>query len=130
MSEVEKSKIAHENGDGKNEETIFDLIIEKKIAANIIKETDEYLAFHDVNPQAPVHFLVIPKKRIKKLSLSNEKDNDLLGTLLGAARDIGKELKLDKGYRVVINDGEDGAQSVFHLHIHVMGKRQMTWPPG
>ncbi len=88
------------------------------------------MAFRDVSPQAPVHFLVIPLKPIPQLSSSEPEDDMLLGHLMGVARNVAKQEGLEKGYRVVINNGPDGAQSVYHLHIHVMGGRQMNWPPG
>ncbi|XP_067947780.1 uncharacterized HIT-like protein Synpcc7942_1390 [Watersipora subatra] len=111
--------------------TIFDKIIKREIPADIIYEDERCLAFRDVNPVAPVHFLVIPLKPIQQLSTSTNKDQDLLGHLLCVARSLAaKESQLDDGFRIVINDGKHGAQSVYHLHIHVMGGRQMTWPPG
>merc|ERR1712038_1043907 len=88
------------------------------------------LAFRDVNPQAPVHFLVIPKKIIPKLSDSAPEDEPLLGHLLYTARKVAETENLEEGYRVVINNGKHGAQSVYHLHIHVLGGRQLSWPPG
>lgn len=112
------------------EPTIFSKIIDKTIPADILYEDDKCLAFSDVNPQGPVHFLVIPKKIIPMLSLSNEEDESLLGHLLLVAKDVAKKQGLENGYRLVINNGADGAQSVYHLHLHVLGGRQMNWPPG
>ena len=100
------------------------------MAARIIFEDEQAVAFHDVNPQAPVHFLVIPKKAITQLSASSDGDEQLLGHLLVVARRVAAELKLDGGYRTVINDGKDGCQSVYHLHVHVLGGRKLAWPPG
>ncbi|KAK5649502.1 hypothetical protein RI129_000531 [Pyrocoelia pectoralis] len=125
-SEVEKAQHAKWN---KNESTIFDKIIQKQIPADIIYEDDHCLAFNDVNPQAPTHFLVIPKKRIPLLDASEECDKDLLGTLMLTAKKLAQE-RLPNGYRLVINNGADGCQSVYHLHIHILGGRQMSWPPG
>lgn len=89
------------------------------------------VAFKDVNPQAPVHILVIPRKPISQLSKSTDEDEAVLGHLLVAARKVAKQVGIDEtGYRLVINDGKNGAQSVFHLHIHILGGRQMQWPPG
>lgn len=88
------------------------------------------VAFHDVNAQAPTHFLVIPRKPISQLSKAGEEDTELLGHLLLTGSKVAAELGLEKGYRVVINDGKDGAQSVYHLHVHFLGNRQMRWPPG
>lgn len=105
-------------------------IARHEIPAKIIFEDDQCVAFHDVNPQAPIHALVIPKKPIAQLSTSEDADEQLLGHLLVVARRVAKELKLDGGYRIVINDGKDGCQSVYHLHVHILGGRKMTWPPG
>ena len=113
-----------------NQPTIFSKIISKEIPANIIHEDEKCLCFHDVSPQAPIHFLVIPKKPIPQLSKADDSDSQLLGYLLNTARKVASKLELDEGYRVVINNGVHGAQSVYHLHIHVMGGRQMNWPPG
>lgn len=88
------------------------------------------VAFHDISPQAPTHFLVIPKKPLVQLSKSTDEDEALLGHLLVVGRRVAKKLGLDDGYRVVINDGKDGAQSVYHLHLHFLGGRQLRWPPG
>jgi len=123
--EVGKAQSAKPGGD-----TIFGKIIRKEIPATILFEDDQCLAFKDVNPVAPTHFLVIPKKPIDMLSNSTDDDTPLLGHLLSVARKVAAEQSLDKGYRVVINNGKDGAQSVYHLHIHVVGGRQMAWPPG
>lgn len=88
------------------------------------------MAFHDVNPQAPVHFLVIPWKPIRQISKAEEADEPLLGHLLIVVQRVAAKLGLEEGYRVVINDGKAGAQSVYHLHVHVLGGRQLRWPPG
>ena len=112
--------------------TIFDKIISKEIPANIIYEDDQCLAFRDINPQGPTHFLVIPKMHdgLTQLSKATEEHKPLLGHLLYTAHVVAKQENLSNGYRVVINDGVDGDQSVYHLHLHVIGGRQMTWPPG
>ncbi|XP_028313400.1 uncharacterized protein LOC114469789 isoform X2 [Gouania willdenowi] len=110
--------------------TIFSKVINKTIPADIIYEDDRCLAFRDANPQAPVHFLVIPRLPIPRISEARDDDAELLGHLLVVAKNVAKLESLDKGYRMVINDGKHGAQSVYHLHIHVLGGRQMTWPPG
>jgi len=88
------------------------------------------VAFDDINPQAPVHFLVIPRKPIPKLSDAEDGDQGLLGHLLFVASKVASDKQLENGYRVVINNGRDGGQEVLHLHIHVLGGRQMKWPPG
>ena len=110
--------------------TIFQRIIEKEIPAAIVHEDDHCLAFHDVAPQAPTHVLVIPKKEIPNLATATADDQTLLGHLLLTAHNVAKQLGLTNGYRVVINCGQDGGQSVDHLHIHVLGGRSMHWPPG
>ncbi|XP_042562564.1 histidine triad nucleotide-binding protein 2, mitochondrial isoform X2 [Clupea harengus] len=113
-----------------NAPTIFSKIIERKIPADIIYEDDKCLAFRDVNPQAPVHFLVIPKKIIPGISKAEDDDAPILGHLLTVAKNVAHKEGLHEGYRLVINDGKNGAQSVYHLHVHVLGGRQMSWPPG
>jgi histidine triad (HIT) family protein len=110
--------------------TIFKRIIDKEIPAKIIYEDDRCLAFHDVAPQAPTHVLVIPKKEIASLESIGDEDADLLAHLLLVIRDLTKKLNLGSGYRVVINNGRDGGQSVDHLHFHLLGGRPLTWPPG
>ncbi|KAM8885424.1 histidine triad nucleotide-binding protein 2, mitochondrial [Spinachia spinachia] len=110
--------------------TIFSRVIDRSLPADIIHEDDKCLAFRDVSPQAPVHFLVIPRLPIPRMSEATDDDAQLLGHLLVVAKNVAKQECLDEGYRVVINDGKHGAQSVYHLHVHVLGGRQMTWPPG
>jgi len=95
-----------------------------------LSNLSQCVAFHDVAPQAPTHFLVIPRKPIAQLSLAEDGDADLLGHLMLVGRKVAKELGLADGYRVVINNGKHGAQSVYHLHLHFLGGRQMQWPPG
>ncbi|KAL3911556.1 MAG: hypothetical protein SGPRY_008650 [Prymnesium sp.] len=125
MSEVDKAQSACAGGD-----TIFGKIIRKEIPAAIVYEDDSCLAFHDINPQAPTHILVIPKTPIAMISEVGEANEALLGHLLVVASKVAKQEKLDNGYRLVINNGKDGAQSVYHLHVHILGGRQMSWPPG
>lgn len=110
--------------------TIFEKIISREIPAKIVWEDDEALAFYDVNPQAPVHVLIVPKKIIPRLSEAKESDQQVLGKLLLAARDVARKLELSGGYRVVINNGPDAGESVPHLHVHVLGQRALAWPPG
>lgn len=111
--------------------TIFKKIIEKKIPAQIVYEDELCLAFKDVNPQAPTHVLLVPKKEIPMLSEASAADAPLLGHLLLKAGEIAAQLGLnEKGYRVVINNGVEGGQTVFHLHLHILGGRPMSWPPG
>lgn len=110
--------------------TIFSKVLDKSIPAVILHEDEKCMAFQDVAPQAPVHFLVIPRKEIPSLSEANSEDTELLGHLLQVAKNVAKTQNLSDGYRVVINNGPHGAQSVYHLHLHVLGGRQMMWPPG
>ena len=110
--------------------TIFKRIIDREIPASIVYEDDDVLAFNDVNPQAPVHVLVIPKKEIASIAEAGDEDGALLGRLLLTIRDLAQQLGLGNGYRVVVNTGSDGGQTVPHLHFHLMGKRHLTWPPG
>lgn len=110
--------------------TIFKRIIDREIPATLLHEDDLCLAFRDVNPQAPTHVLVIPKKEIPSLADADEGDVALLGHLLLTAKKIAVELGLENGYRTVINCGRDGGQSVDHLHVHLLGGRALAWPPG
>lgn len=111
-------------------DNIFQKIIDKQISAKIAYEDDRCLAFHDVNPQAPVHVLVIPKKVIPTHSDITEADRELLGHLHVVAVRLAKQLNIDEGYRVVINCKERAGQTVPHLHLHLLGGRSFTWPPG
>jgi histidine triad (HIT) family protein len=111
--------------------TIFEKIIAREIPAKVVWEDDDAIAFHDVNPQAPVHVLIVPKKVVSRLGAAGEADRALLGKLLLVAGDLAKKLGIDKtGYRVVINSGPDAGESVPHLHVHLLGKRALAWPPG
>ncbi|XP_058998668.1 adenosine 5'-monophosphoramidase HINT2 isoform X1 [Mustela lutreola] len=110
--------------------TVFSRILDRSLPADILYEDQQCLVFRDVAPQAPVHFLVIPKKPIPRISQAEEEDQQLLGHLLLVAKKTAKAEGLGDGYRLVINDGKLGAQSVYHLHIHVLGGRQLQWPPG
>ncbi len=110
---------------------IFCRIIKGEILSKKIYEDDEMLAFHDITPMAPVHFLLIPKKHIKSLLHLKREDIALVGRLLGKARDLAKEQGCgENGARFVINAGRDGGQTVDHLHIHILGGRALGWPPG
>jgi histidine triad (HIT) family protein len=110
--------------------TIFEKIIARQIPAEIIWEDDDVVAFQDVNPQAPVHVLIVPKRVVPRLADATDGDRELLGKLLLLARDLAKKLDLSSGYRVVINSGPDAGESVPHLHVHLLGKRALAWPPG
>jgi histidine triad (HIT) family protein len=108
---------------------VFCKIAAGEIAATVVKRGDGMLAFKDMNPQAPTHLLVIPAHHVA--TLNDAKDPALLGKLLGFAREVAREAGIaDRGYRVVLNTNPDGGQTVFHLHLHVLGGRPMTWPPG
>jgi len=116
-------------------ETIFDKIIAGEIPATIVKEDDHILAFRDINPAAPAHVLIIPKERqgLTRLRRATPEHYELLGRLMVAAGEISQDESIgfgDDGARIVINDGKDAGQEVFHLHVHVLGGRSMTWPPG
>ncbi|MDJ0647560.1 MAG: histidine triad nucleotide-binding protein [Xenococcaceae cyanobacterium MO_188.B19] len=111
-------------------DTIFGKIIRREIPADIVYEDDLALAFKDINPQAPTHILVIPKKPIPRISDAGSEDQALLGHLLWTVKQVAEKAGLSNGYRVVINNGADGGQTVDHLHLHVLGDRQMKWPPG
>ncbi|MFZ0391042.1 MAG: histidine triad nucleotide-binding protein [Calditrichia bacterium] len=109
----------------------FCQIAEHKLTADILFEDKEVVVFHDNNPQAPVHFLVIPRRHIPALSDSGKADQSILGKLLLSATRQAEQLDLNQsGYRVVINNGKAGGQEVPHLHVHVLGGRRMKWPPG
>lgn len=111
-------------------DTVFDKIIRREIPADIVYEDDLALAFKDINPQTPVHILVIPKEQIVKISDAGSQHRDLLGHLLLTAKQVAEQAGLENGYRLVINDGADGGQTVYHLHIHILGGRSLGWPPG
>jgi histidine triad (HIT) family protein len=110
--------------------TIFKKILDKEIPADIVYEDDRCLAFRDINPQAPVHVLIVPKVEIASLADAQETDAPLLGYLLTVAAKVASKLGLANGYRAVINCGSDGGQTVDHLHVHLLGGRSMKWPPG
>ena len=111
--------------------TLFEKIITREIPADIVYEDDLVLAFNDINPKAPTHVLVIPKKPIPRIAEAEPEDHQVLGHLLLKAREIAGDLGLNKnGFRLVINNGKDAGESVPHLHLHILGGRAMTWPPG
>jgi histidine triad (HIT) family protein len=114
----------------KTSDTIFAKIIRREIPADIVYEDELCLAFRDVHPQAPVHVLVIPKKPIAKLSDAESQDHALMGHLLLTVKRVAEQLGLSNGYRTVINTGDDGGQTVYHLHLHILGGRSLQWPPG
>ena len=112
------------------EKTIFKRIIDGEIPADILHDDDHCLAFRDIEPQAPTHVLVIPKKEIPSLAHLQADDQELVGHLYQVIRDLAVQLGLENGYRVVVNCGPDGGQAVDHLHFHLLGGRKMSWPPG
>jgi histidine triad (HIT) family protein len=109
---------------------IFCKIAAGTIPSKKVREDEHLLAFHDIDPKAPTHILVIPKKHIASLAQATAADAELLGRLLVAVSEIARERELGKGYRVVISTGAEGGQTVDHLHLHLLGGRQMHWPPG
>ena len=109
---------------------IFCMIANKEIESKIVYEDDKIMVFHDAGPCAPVHVLMIPKKHIASTDDLTDEDQELMGYMMCKINDIAKAMELDNGYRVVLNCGEDGQQTVKHLHIHIIGKRKLTWPPG
>jgi histidine triad (HIT) family protein len=117
--------------DGAGPATIFDKLLSNEWDCKKVYEDDQAFAFRDINPQAPVHILIIPKNRdgLTQLSKAREDQKALLGHLMYVAAELGKK-ECPDGFRIVINDGEKGAQSVYHLHLHLLGGRQMQWPPG
>jgi len=110
--------------------TIFQRIIDREIPAKIEHEDDKCIVIHDIQPQAPVHLLIVPKRVISRTADATVADAELLGHLLVTAGVVAKKLNLARGFRLVINNGPDACESVPHLHIHLLAKRQMTWPPG
>jgi histidine triad (HIT) family protein len=110
--------------------TIFKKIIDHEIPADVVYEDERCLAFRDVSPKAPIHVLVIPKKEIVNLDALTDADAELVAHLHMVIRKVAKQLGLKDGYRVVVNNGPDGGQTVDHLHFHVLGGRHMEWPPG
>jgi diadenosine tetraphosphate (Ap4A) HIT family hydrolase len=117
-------------GERQVEDCIFCKIANPVIESNYADEDELISAFYDMDPQAPVHVLIVPKKHIGSLDEAKEEDAEILSHILLKIKDIAADLGLENGYRVVINTGEDGGQSVHHLHFHLLGKRAMKWPPG
>lgn len=110
---------------------LFCKIAAKEVPASVVYEDDDILAFEDIDPKAPVHLLVIPRKHIATLNDLSEEDVDLIGRIMFVAKRLGKDRGIDEeGYRVVVNCNRGGGQAVFHLHAHILGGRQLSWPPG
>jgi len=110
--------------------TLFEKIIAREIPADVVYEDDLVLAFRDIKPQAPVHVLIVPKKPIPRVAEAMAEDHRVLGHLLLKAAEVAARLGLKNGFRLVINNGPEGGESVPHLHCHILGGRQMAWPPG
>jgi histidine triad (HIT) family protein len=110
--------------------TLFEKIIAREIPAAIVYEDDSVLAFRDIKPQAPTHILIVPKKPVPRIAEARADDRQLLGQLLLKAAEVAQKLDLKGGYRLVINNGADGGETVPHLHVHILGGRHMAWPPG
>ncbi len=111
-------------------ETLFTKIINRQIPAEIVYEDDMAIAFKDINPQAPIHLLIVPKKPLPSLVEAVPEDHRILGHLLMTVKRVAAQVGLENGYRVVINTGHDGGQTVAHLHLHLLGGRPLHWPPG
>lgn len=110
---------------------IFCKIVKREIPATIIYEDEHVIAFDDLYPRAPIHKLIIPRKHIATLNDITEEDTEVMGRLLQTVKHVAKELKIDKnGYRTIINCNAGGGQEIYHIHVHLLGGRQMTWPPG
>ncbi len=113
------------------EKTLFEKIVDREIPADIVYEDDICLCFHDINPQAPTHLLIVPRKPIPRISESEDADIDILGHLLLTAKKVSKQEGFDQsGFRTVINNGSDGGEEVPHLHLHILAGRKLNWPPG
>ncbi len=113
-----------------NQETLFTKIINREVPAKIIYEDDLCIAFRDINPQAPLHALLVPKQVLPKLSDSSQQEQSLLGHLMLTTALIAEQQGYADAFRVVVNNGEDAGQTVFHLHIHIIAGRELSWPPG
>ena len=108
----------------------FCRIVSGEASARIVYQDDDLTAFHDANPQAPVHLLIVPNRHIEGISVVEPGDEPVLGKLFTVARQLGEEFELGEGYRVVVNNGRQAGQSVSHLHMHLLGGRRLSWPPG
>ncbi len=112
------------------EKTLFQKIADREIPADLVYEDDQCVAFRDINPQAPTHILITPRKPIPTLNDLTPEDEPLVGHLFTVARQLAEEEQLTEGYRTVFNCGEGAGQTVFHIHLHLLGGRPMAWPPG
>jgi len=130
-SSTQGYEFRHPNTRNMPEKTLFEKIRDREIPADIVHEDDHCLAFRDISPQAPLHFLVVPKKAIPRIAAASEDDASLLGSLLIAAAAVAAKHGIaESGFRLVINNGRDGGETVPHLHIHLLGGRALDWPPG
>ena len=111
-------------------DTLFKKLIDREIHADIIYEVDDCLVFKDINPVAPIHLLIIPKKQIEKVADAKLTDKDLLGHLMLVAGNVARDLGVEEAFRLVVNNGSGAQQTVFHLHIHLIAGREFNWPPG
>ena len=111
-------------------DTIFQKILNKEINADIVYEDDDCLVFKDINPVAPIHLLIIPKKQIEKVADAEKGDKELLGYLMLVAGNVARDLGVEDAFRLVVNNGSGAQQTVFHLHIHLIAGREFNWPPG
>lgn len=130
MSEEEKAQTP--SIPKEDEDSIFDLIVKRKIPSTVVYEDDQVMAFRDITPEAPVHIVLVPKVRdgLTRLFNAEERHKAILGHLMWAASHIAKLENLEDGWRLVVNDGVNGSQSVYHLHLHILGGRKLGWPPG
>lgn len=113
-----------------SDKTLFSKIIDREIPAKIVHEDDRCIIFHDIQPQAPIHLLAVPKKVISRIGEAESEDQSLLGHLLLTAAEAARKAGAADGFRIVINNGKSGGETVPHLHVHILGGRQMSWPPG
>jgi histidine triad (HIT) family protein len=114
-----------------HEDCVFCQIIEKRIASDMIYEDDDLVAFKDIDPKAPTHILIVPKKHISRIVEVDDEDAPLLGKMIVLAKDIAKENNFhENGFRITLNDGRDGGQTIFHIHMHLLSGRRLMWPPG
>jgi histidine triad (HIT) family protein len=113
------------------EKTIFQKIIDREIKADIVYEDNNIIAFNDISPIAPIHILIVPKKMINSINSIENEDTELIGEMFVVAKDLAKKYKINEsGFRTIFNTNEDAGQTVFHIHLHLIGGRKLTWPPG